>query len=230
MSKKQTGSRTGAKNLLINFGLTASAVLLFAGSFPNLLIENGFPFFAWFAYAPVFFLLYRVNLKESVFWGMLYGFAAYGLYNYWLTAFHPLAGLIVCGIFMAYNAALFFLLRLAVVLFPRRAYLVHLLIWLAYEYLHTLGFLGYSYGITGYSQWRMVPLIQIANIFGVWGVSALVVFPSAWLGAVLGNSSSDLSRRHGGTKEDEELSKCAPNLVPLCEVLRAITQNSTEPH
>jgi len=56
---------------------------------------------------------------------------------------------------------------------------------MAYEYLRTLGFLGYSYGITGYSQWQLLPVIQIADITGVWGVSALVVFPSAWLAAAL---------------------------------------------
>ena len=176
-----------ARSFCVNLALTALSVLLFAGSFPNLLIEHGFPFCAWIAYAPIFALLYRVSLGASVFWGALYGYTAYTLFNYWLTAFHPLAGLIVGCVYLAYNAALFFCLKLAVILFPRRGYLVQWVIWLAYEYLRTKGFLGYSYGITGYSQWRVIPLIQIAGIFGVWGVSALVVFPSAWLGALLGS-------------------------------------------
>jgi apolipoprotein N-acyltransferase len=169
------------KSFLINLGLALLSVLLFAGAFPNLLFEHGLPFLAWIMYAPIFFLLRRVSLGASVFWGALYGYAAYGLFNYWLTAFHPLAGLIVGVIYLVYNAALFFFLKLAIILFPKQGCLVQWLIWLAYEYLRILGFLGYSYGITGYSQWRVIPLIQIANIFGVWGVSALVVFPSAWL-------------------------------------------------
>jgi apolipoprotein N-acyltransferase len=173
------------KSFLTNLALTAISALLFAGSFPNLLVENGLPFLAWIAYAPIFILLQRVSLGASVFWGALYGYAAYALFNYWLTAFHPLAGLIVGCIYLVYNAALFFFLRLAIVLFPRQGYLVQWLIWLAYEYLKTKGFLGYSYGITGYSQWRVIPLIQIANIFGVWGISALVVFPSAWIGQAI---------------------------------------------
>jgi apolipoprotein N-acyltransferase len=175
-------ARVPIKSFFINLGLTALSVLLFAGSFPNLLVEDGLPFLAWIAYAPIFLLLRRVSLGASVFWGALFGYTAYGLFNYWLTAFHPLAGLIVNGIYLVYNAALFFFLKLALVFFPKRGYLVQWLIWMAYEYLRTRGFLGYSYGITGYSQWRMIPLIQIANIFGVWGVSALVVFPSVWLG------------------------------------------------
>jgi apolipoprotein N-acyltransferase len=115
----------------------------------------------------------------------LYGYASYGLFNYWLSAFHPLAGHIVGLIYMAYLALAFFLLKLAETLFPRRAYLVQWIIWLAYEYLKTLGFLGYSYGVIGYSQWRQLPLIQIASVCGVWGVSALLVFASAWLAAAL---------------------------------------------
>jgi len=177
----KTSDRIYVKSVFNNLGLTALSVLLFAASFPNLLFENGLPFLAWIMYVPLFVLLRGVNLGASVFWGALYGYAAYALFNYWLASFHPLAGMIVCGIYLVYNAALFFFLKLALVLFPKRAYLVQWFIWMAYEYLRTKGFLGYSYGITGYSQWRMLPLIQIANIFGVWGVSALVIFPSAWL-------------------------------------------------
>jgi apolipoprotein N-acyltransferase len=191
-----TGGHALARSFFINVGLTILAVLLFAGAFPNLLVEHGIPFLAWVAYVPVFILLRRVNLVASVFWGALYGYAAYGLFNYWLSAFHPLAGFIVNSIYLAFNAALFFFLRLAIILFPRRFYLVQWLIWLAYEYFRTKGFLGYSYGISGYSQWNILPLIQIANVCGVWGVSALVVFPSAWLGAALGMKSEKLKMKN----------------------------------
>jgi apolipoprotein N-acyltransferase len=86
-------------------------------------------------------------------------------------------------------AVLFPLLKLALILFPKRGYLLQWLLWLAYEYLRTLGFLGYSYGVTGYSQWQMLRVIQIADIFGVWGVSALVLFPSVYLASALGGKS-----------------------------------------
>jgi len=177
------------KSFAAGLGLTALAALLFAGSFPNPLIENGLPVFAWVALVPVFFLLYRASLGASALWGALYGYTAYLLFNYWLASFHPLAGIIVHGIYMLYMALLFLALKLAIVFFPRRAYFAHWVIWLAYEYVSTLGFLGYPYGVIGYSQWRVLPVIQIADIFGVWGVSALVVFPSAWLAAAFAAGS-----------------------------------------
>jgi apolipoprotein N-acyltransferase len=200
----KTPKRVRINSFFINLGLTALSALLFAASFPNLLVEHGLPFLAWIAYVPIFLLLRRVNLGASVFWGALYGYTAYGLFNYWLTAFHPLAGMIVGCIYLVYNAALFFFLRLALILFPKRAFLVQWVIWMAYEYLRTKGFLGYSYGITGYSQWRMIPLIQIANIFGVWGVSALVVFPSVYIAHVIGNREQGTGNREERTDNREQ--------------------------
>jgi apolipoprotein N-acyltransferase len=178
-------SNESIKNLLINLGLAALGAVLFAFSFPNLLVEEGFAPAAWAAWAPVFLLISRVSLPASILWGVLYSYGAYSLFNYWLGAFHPLAGFIVNTIYLVYLGVTFPLLKLAEILFPRRFYLIQWCLWLAYEYLRTLGFLGYPYGISGYSQWTLIPIIQIARLGGVWLVSALILFPSAFLGAAL---------------------------------------------
>jgi apolipoprotein N-acyltransferase len=188
---------TGFKRLFVHLLAVLLAALLFAASFPNLLVSQGLPFFAWIAFVPIFWLIHKVSLPSSVFWGALYGYAAYGLFNYWLSVFHPMAGIIVDSIYLVYFAILFPLLKLALILFPKRGYLVQWIIWIAYEYLRTLGFLGYPYGITGYSQWSVLPLIQIADIFGVWGVSALVVFPSAALASALSGGFGGAGRESG---------------------------------
>ena len=179
----------GFKPFLVNLAVLIFGAILFALSFPNLLFANGLPLLAWFAYIPVFWVIRRAGLGACVFWGALYGYASYGLYNYWLSVFHPLAGLIVGSIYLVYLALLFPLLRLAVLAFPKRGYIVQWIIWIAFEYLKAQGFLAYSYGITGYSQWHLLPVIQIADITGVWGVSALVVFPSAWLASALSENN-----------------------------------------
>jgi apolipoprotein N-acyltransferase len=153
---------------------------------------KGVPVLAWVAYIPVFILIRRVSFPASVFWGALYGYVSFSVFNYWLSVFHPIAGLVVCSIYLVYMALLFPLLKLALILFPKRGYLLQWLLWLAYEYLRTKGFLGYSYGITGYSQWEMLPVIQIAAIGGVWAVSALVLFPSVFLGAAISARPRDI--------------------------------------
>jgi len=175
---------------LVNFIALIIASILFAASFPSLFFQNGLPLLAWIAYIPVFLVIRRSSFGLCFFWGAFYGYAAYGLFNYWLSVFHPLAGLIVGSIYLVYLALLFPILRLAAVAFPRRGYIVQWLCWLAFEYLRCQGFLAYSYGVTGYSQWNLLPVIQIAGITGVWGVSALVVFPSAALAAAISEAGA----------------------------------------
>jgi apolipoprotein N-acyltransferase len=178
--------------LLIQLGLVLAASLLFAGSFPNLLFKDGLPFLAWFAYIPILLIIQKNSILQCTAWGAVYGVLSYSFFNYWLWTFNSVAGAVVYCIYLVYLAAVFFFLKLADSLYPKKAYIVQWIIWLAYEYLRTKGFLGYPYGITGYSQWQIIPLIQIASITGVWGVSALVTFPSFWLAAAL-KDYADLS-------------------------------------
>ncbi|MDR1143436.1 MAG: apolipoprotein N-acyltransferase [Spirochaetaceae bacterium] len=182
------------RSFLINTAAILGASLLFAGSFPNPLIPGGIPVLAWVAYLPVFRTIRRTGIGASVFWGSLYGFVSYSLFMPWIRAFDSLAGTAVSLVQLCYMALLFLLLKLALILYPRKGYLLQWLLWLGYEYLRTLGFLGFSYGITGYTQWRVLPVIQIASVFGVWGVSALVVFPSVY-GAALCAGGKEFFRR-----------------------------------
>jgi apolipoprotein N-acyltransferase len=134
---------------------------------------------------PVFVVVHRAGWIRIFFYGAFYGFASYALFNIWLTTWHPLAIFVVPTIYAAHLLVLFPVLKLADSVAPRHAYVFQLVAWLGYEYIKTLGFLGYPYGIIGYSQVLFLPLIQIADTAGVWGVSALVVFPSVYLGNAL---------------------------------------------
>ncbi|MDR2518167.1 MAG: hypothetical protein LBD13_01975 [Spirochaetaceae bacterium] len=148
MSLVATGLR-GLGACLVNLGALFLGALLFAGACPNFLFENGLPLLGWIAYAPVFWVIRRVPLGASFLWGAFYGYAAYTLFNFWLTAFHPIAGLVVGIVYLIYFALLFPLLKLAHILYPRRGYILQWLCWIGFEYLRTPGCLGYAYGITG---------------------------------------------------------------------------------
>ncbi|MCL2174913.1 MAG: apolipoprotein N-acyltransferase [Treponema sp.] len=166
---------------LIDLGLILLAAVLFTVSFPNPIFAHGLPFVAWFAFIPFLIVINKYDILACAGWGAIYGFASYSLFNYWMGNFHPLAAIITPSVFLIYLAAVFALLKLAVKIFPNHGYILQWLIWIAYEYLRTQGFLGYSYGVIGYSQWRVLPIIQIASLTGVWGVSALVAFPSFYI-------------------------------------------------
>lgn len=50
------------------------------------------------------------------------------------------------------------------------------LLWISLEYIRSLGFLGFPWPSLGYSQSSFLPIIQIAEFTGVFGVSFLIVF------------------------------------------------------
>ncbi len=173
------------ENLAVNFGLVALGAVLFSLSFPSLVSMWGWFPVAYISLIPVFVLVHRANWAEVFFYGFLYGLATYALHNYWLSGFHPLALIAVPLIYATYFLVFFPLLKLADTLLPRHGYLLQLAIWLAYEYFRTQFFLGYAYGIIGYTQYLFLPLVRLSSVTGVWGVSLLVAFPSVYLGNAL---------------------------------------------
>lgn len=175
---------------LSELGLIGLSSLLFALSFPSFLSDWGWFPLAYVSIAPVFILVHRCSFKGSFFYGALYGFVAYSIFNYWASTFHPFAIVIISSIYAFYFFLLFPILKLTDSMFPRYGYIVQSLIWIAYEYLRTLGFVGYPYGNIGYTQYLFIPLIQISSITGMWGVSLLVLFPSAFIGNVLSDGFS----------------------------------------
>lgn len=172
-------------SVLRDLCLLSLSALLFALSFPSFLSTWGWFPIAFVSLIPLFIVIHKTSWLRIWLWGIFFGFASYALFNFWLRKFHPLAHLIVPTIYAVYFLIVFPVLKLVDELFPKYGYLLQPCVWICYEYLRTQGFLAYSYGILGYSQYLFRPFIQIASIAGVWGVSLLVVFPSVLLGNAL---------------------------------------------
>ncbi|WP_319560892.1 apolipoprotein N-acyltransferase [Marispirochaeta sp.] len=172
----------GVRSLGIDLFLLIVSALCFSLSFPSFLSTQGWGILAYISIVPAFIVVHRTGWVSSFLLGWFYGLVSYAIFNYWLAIFHPLAIFIVPLIYSAYFFVLFPLLKAADRLFPKYAYLVQILLWMGYEFLRTKGFLGYPYGNLGYSQYLFYPLIQISSVTGMWGVSVLVIFPSAYLG------------------------------------------------
>ena len=189
---------SGAHDFVLKFIAVTAATLLFTAAFPNPLFPQGLGFVAFIAYIPLFAVIGRSPIRHCVFFGAWYGLLSTALFNYWLYNFHPFALPLVCTILMVYYAAFFPLLRLAVRLCPTRHYIPQSLLWVGFEYARSLGFLGYTFGISGYSQWRCIPLIQAASFGGVWVISALVIFPQTLAASVLTRIGA-LKEQRGGS-------------------------------
>ncbi|MFP4152880.1 MAG: apolipoprotein N-acyltransferase [Alkalispirochaeta sp.] len=184
----------GFRNSLGTVTILVVGALLFAASFPNVVVRFGaFPL-VFVALVPVSFALSRMRWWSTPLYGFFYGFITYALFNYWLLKFHPLAIFIVPLIYATYFAFFFPLLWLGGHLFGRWAFLVQAIIWLAYEWFRIQFYLGYSYGVIGYALFPAPLLIQTAELGGVWIVSFFVVIPSFFLGQLVNDHGWGLFR------------------------------------
>jgi apolipoprotein N-acyltransferase len=176
-------SRRPAGGVLADLGLICAAALLFSLSFPSFLSDAGWGPLAFVSLVPLFMAARRASWPATPFYGIFFGYVSYAVFNYWLGWFHPLTLVVVPPIYAAYFLIAFPALKLADTLFPRHGWLLQAALWVCYEYyLKSSGFLAYPYGNLGYSQYAFIPFIQVAAVTGVWGVSLMVVLPSALLG------------------------------------------------
>lgn len=157
------------------------SILIFVISNPNILFTNGIGVLGFFIYLPVLLLIRRTSLKSVWSYGAIYGALSYGLYGYWLYNFHPLGLWIVCICYAVILSFVFVGLKLLSLCFKKNDWLLQFLFLCVYEYIKTLGFLGFSYGGVAYTLWRYTVIIQIVDIIGVFGLNLIVIFPSVWL-------------------------------------------------
>jgi len=173
------------KRFYINVSLLVSGILLFALPQPSFIYAQGLPFISYFSFIPIFLLTRRLSWKSVWLYGMLYGIGCYVVFTSWLANFHPMGITVISFLYGVQLCLVFPLLKAAWVLWGEKLWISQWIVWCAYEYLKTKGFAGFNYGVSAYSHWRILPLIQCADIAGVWGLSALITFPSMWFAQVL---------------------------------------------
>jgi apolipoprotein N-acyltransferase len=153
--------------------------VLTALAFPSFASLRGFGFLAWICLVPLLSVLYRSRRwSQGVFYGTLYGTVSSVLINYWLGTFSLVSLQLIILIqllwYLAFMGPFVFLLRST-----RFRFIAVPCGWTFFELARSTGFLGYPWGLLGASQYGFVPVIQIASITGVWGVSFLVAAVNA---------------------------------------------------
>lgn len=179
--------------------LVAAFVLSLAH--PSFMSKRGFGLLSLIALIPVFAVIRNTTWKLVGAYGFLFGFVYYSIFNYWLTTFHPFAILIVTIIKGAEMVALFFALKAAdrwtgCILKGRLVHVFQAIIWVAYAYLSQGWFAGYPYGTIAYALYSYKILIQVADLFGIWGITFMMVLPQAFLGNWLCDHYSSTTTEH----------------------------------
>ena len=166
--------------------LTVLSALLSTAAFPNMDIWV----LAWISLVPLFYVLATARPMSSFLAGALFGFLHMIGLAYWIfnaLYFHTGVGFVVSILFLVLVIGLFFglyygLFALAAARiiqsrcpwFLKTVYVASA--WVCTEYLRAHLFSGMPWELFGYSQYRWLGLIQIADITGVYGISFVLVF------------------------------------------------------
>ena len=165
---------TSEKKLLL-FNLAAG--ILLAVSF----LLKPLAFLPFFCYIPFFLSVVRWNGRKLALATVVFSISFWLTHVHWLLIFHPLAlPLVVLGL-TAYLLVFVYTTRFAVTRFPRIRFIIFPVFWVCLEYLSSLGYLGFPWGLAGASVHFLLPFIQVADIAGVWGISFLVILINALL-------------------------------------------------
>lgn len=181
----KNNSKKSFYNFLQNLWLVVLSSFLMFLSHPNFIFENGIGFFAFFIYLPVLLCVHKAFLRNQFFWGFIFGFLSYALYSNWMFIPYRKFYFIVIFSYGFLYALLFVLLKVLDKIFLKNGWIVQAFFICSFEFLKTKGFLGLSYGVTAYSQWKNLYFIQICDVIGVYGLNFIIILFSAILYSII---------------------------------------------
>ena len=164
---------------------SASGVLL-ALSFPRF----GHPALGWIALAPLLLALAGGSLARAFTLGLVTGIVYFTGTLYWITRVMAMYGDMTFWVAVGINAllvlyqaafvAIFALIvRRIVTAYGAAGLMAAPFVWVTIELGRTHVMTGFPWVLLGYSQASVLPIAQLASLFGVYGVSMLVASVSA---------------------------------------------------
>jgi apolipoprotein N-acyltransferase len=156
------------------------------------------------ALAPLLVALRGTTLTRAFLYGLLTGVIYFTGTLYWITRvmvrygdLQPPVAVLVNAVLVAYLSffpAMFALVtRRLMIAYGRQALAAAPLVWIVAELGRNYPWGGFPWVLLGYSQVTVLPIAQVASLFGVYGVSMLVAAVSTALAIYVG----DLPRANG---------------------------------
>ncbi len=164
---------------------------LFAIALTGILHPLSFPPFnlgwlAWVVLVPLQFILHDLPPKRALWYGWLAGTLAFaGTVTWVITAMHQFGQVPIVvsallmlllatylGLYMGFYAWGYATFQQT---HPNLLWLSAPVLWVTLEFVRTYAFSGLPWALLGYSQYQWLPVIQFADMTGVYGVSFLIV-------------------------------------------------------
>jgi apolipoprotein N-acyltransferase len=171
-----------------NSAYAALAGLLLVAIFPTFNLN----FLAWIALIPLFLALKEQSIKNGFWLGGITGLFYFAGTVHWVTnSVHFYGGIplvpasLITLLLCAYLALYPAMFGAAAVYLrsghPRLFFIAAPALWTALELARTYVFSGFPWSLLGYSQYLALPVIQVSDITGVYGVSFVIVLVNAAL-------------------------------------------------
>jgi apolipoprotein N-acyltransferase len=164
-----------------SYSLAALSGCLLCLSFPRW----EFSFLAWIALIPLFFAILGQSIPRAFFLGCITGVIFFGGTLSWISfTLHTFGGIswgisLLLTFFFLLYLSVYFGLFTALLRYIREDRLASLLFipaaWTTLEFIRGHFFTGFPWAHLGYSQYRFLPVIQIADIGSVYAVGFVVV-------------------------------------------------------
>lgn len=161
--------------------LSVSSGLILTLAFPKM----GYAYLVWVALLPFFWSLRGKSLKDSFYLGYTLGFVHFSGLFYWIVyvavtygnlSYH--VGVVVLALLVLYLSLYPGIFAVTFNFFERSGF-NHILwapfLWVSLEYLRSFLLTGFPWENLGCSQFSILKIIQISDIFGVYGISFLIV-------------------------------------------------------
>lgn len=155
--------------------------LLLTGSFPS----HGIAWISWIALVPLLISLRGLSFQNSFRIGLLAGIIHNLTLVYWLAytmntygnlpLFISIPVLFLISFYLALYTAIFSTALAGFCKKPLTCIIMAPVLWVSLEYLRSFLFTGLPWELIGYSQFNNLHLIQISDIFGVYGVSFIII-------------------------------------------------------
>ncbi|MEZ4419739.1 MAG: apolipoprotein N-acyltransferase [Nitrospirales bacterium] len=151
---------------------------------------------AWVVLVPLQLILQDLQPKRALWYGWLAGTVAFaGTVTWVITAMHQFGQVPIVvstalmlllaaylGLYMGLYAWGYATLQRAL---PKLLWLGAPALWVALEFVRTYALSGFPWALLGYSQYQWLPVIQFADMTGVYGVSFVIVMGNVALTSLL---------------------------------------------
>ena len=135
----------------------------------------------WVSYVPLIYIIQKLPIIQLAKYGFLFSYLYYFCTLYWLIAFHEISAFFVFPLYSLYAMMAMILTKYVSVKFPAIRFVIFPLVWLCFEILRSVGFLGFRWNTPADALWKYLVFLQSADIIGAWGVSFIILLTNSAL-------------------------------------------------